>query len=134
MQLNAAWEPSSSVAAGTRSVITHEEALLALLAEPNITSKESLVRQYDHEVRGGSVVKPFCGVFADGPSDGAVVRPRYDSYRGVTVTHGICPWLSQVDPYVMAMCAVDEAVRAHVSCGGDPDHIAALDNFCWRRP
>ena len=63
-----------------------------------------------------------------------MVRPRYDSYRGVTVTHGICPWLSQVDPYAMAMCAVDEAVRAHVACGGDPDRMAALDNFCWPDP
>ena len=133
MRLRSAWEPPPP-AARTRAAPAHEAALLALLAEPNITSKESLVRQYDHEVRGGSVVKPFCGVGADGPTDGAVVRPRYDSYRGVTVTHGICPWLSPVDPYVMAMCAVDEAVRAHVACGGDPDQVAALDNFCWPDP
>ena len=137
MRLRSAWEPPPAVrvtADRLRHAPAPEEALLALLAEPNVTSKESLVRQYDHEVRAGSVVKPFCGVSADGPTDGAVVRPRYDSYRGVTVTHGICPWLSQVDPYAMAMCAVDEAVRAHVACGGDPDLMAALDNFCWPDP
>ena len=137
MRLRSAWEPPPEVRVSAdrlRSASSPEAALLALLAEPNITSKESLVRQYDHEVRAGSVVKPFCGVAADGPTDGAVVRPRYDSYRGVTVTHGICPWLSPVDPYVMAMCAVDEAVRAHVACGGDPDQMAALDNFCWPDP
>ena len=137
MRLRSAWEPPPAVRVAAdrlRDSPAPEEALLALLAEPNVTSKESLVRQYDHEVRAGSVVKPFCGVSADGPTDGAVVRPRYDSYRGVTVTHGICPWLSQVDPYVMAMCAVDEAVRAHVACGGDPDRMAALDNFCWPDP
>ena len=137
MRLRSAWAPPPAVrvtADRLRHAPAPEEALLALLAEPNVTSKESLVRQYDHEVRAGSVVKPFCGVSADGPTDGAVVRPRYDSYRGVTVTHGICPWLSQVDPYAMAMCAVDEAVRAHVACGGDPDLMAALDNFCWPDP
>jgi len=139
LRLRSAWEPPAPAATPTGPSRLERRpdpsaALLELLAEPNITSKESLIRQYDHEVRGGSVVKPFCGVAADGPSDGAVVRPRYDSYRGVTVTHGICPWLSAVDPYVMAMCAVDEAVRAHVACGGDPDQMAALDNFCWPDP
>ena len=138
LRLRSVWEPPApAVRPGQARMNAAPEphaALLALLAEPNITSKESLVRQYDHEVRGGSVVKPFCGVAADGPSDGGVVRPRYDSYRGVTVTHGICPWLSEVDPYVMAMCAVDEAVRAHVACGGDPEQMAALDNFCWPDP
>lgn len=137
LYLNSSWEPPIVAGVrpgGDRASPTHFSALMELLADPNITSKEALVRQYDHEVRGGSVIKPFCGVASDGPTDGAVVRPRYDSYRGVTVTHGICPWLSDVDPFMMAMCAVDEAVRAHVSCGGDPSQMAALDNFCWPDP
>ena len=108
--------------------------LLRLLADPNIASKETLVRQYDHEVQALSVGKPFVGVRMDGPSDGAVLQPRSDSTRGITVTHGICPWYSAVDTYHMAQCAVDEAVRAHVACGGDPDRMVALDNFCWPDP
>ena len=108
--------------------------LLRLLAEPNIASKEALVRQYDHEVQALTVGKPFVGPHMDGPSDGAVLRPRPDSLRGITVTHGICPWYSTYDTYHMARCAVDEAVRAHVACGGDPDRMAALDNFCWPDP
>ncbi len=108
--------------------------LLDLLGDPNIGSKEHLVRQYDHEVQGRSVVKPHCGRYADAPSDGAVIRPRLDSMRGVTVTHGICPRRGDVDTYDMAVAAVDEAVRAHVALGGDPDRMAALDNFCWPDP
>jgi phosphoribosylformylglycinamidine synthase len=80
------------------------------------------------------VVKPFAGAREDGPSDGAVLRPRFDSWRGITVTHGICPRYGDVDTYDMAMCAVDEAVRAHVACGGDPEQMCALDNFCWPDP
>ena len=108
--------------------------LLALLCDPNVGSKEHLVRQYDHEVQGASVIKPHCGRHADAPSDGAVVTPRFDSARGVTVTHGICPRRGDVDTYDMAAAAVDEAVRAHVALGGDPDRMAALDNFCWPDP
>ena len=108
--------------------------LLSLLSDPNIGSKEHLVRQYDHEVQGASVIKPHCGVHADAPSDGAVLMPRFDSTRGITVTHGICPRRGDVDTYDMAAAAVDEAVRAHVALGGDPDRMAALDNFCWPDP
>jgi phosphoribosylformylglycinamidine synthase len=107
--------------------------LLAVLADPNVASKEYLVRQYDHEVQGHTVGKPFVGS-GSGPSDGAVITPRYDSYRGVTVTHGVCPRYSDLDTYHMAMCAVDEAMRAHVALGGDPDQASALDNFCWPDP
>jgi phosphoribosylformylglycinamidine synthase len=111
-----------------------KEIFLKLLAEPNIASKELLIRQYDHEVQGGSVVKPFAGVKADAPSDGGVLRPRYDSPRALSVTHGICPRLGELDAYDMAVAAVDEAYRAHIALGGDPDRASALDNFSWPDP
>jgi len=111
-----------------------KELLLKILSDPNVASKEFLVRQYDHEVIGQSVIKPFTGIFTDGPSDGAVIRPVYESYRGLTITHGICPRYGDYDTYHMAMCAVDEAYRAHIACGGDPDYVSALDNFCWPDP
>ena len=109
-------------------------ALTSLLADPNLASKEHLVRQYDHEVLGQSVTKPFCGPAAQGPTDGAVLKPLPHSDRGLSVTHGICPRYGDDDAYAMAAAAVDEAVRAHVALGGDPDQMAALDNFCWPDP
>jgi len=111
-----------------------KDTLLSLLQEPNIASKERLVRQYDHEVQGYSVIKPFTGALEDAPSDGALLKPLYDSEKGLTVTHGICPWYGEYDTYNMAMCAVDEALRAHVAMGGNPEEVAALDNFCWPDP
>jgi phosphoribosylformylglycinamidine synthase II len=133
MQLEAEWKPPP---VSTHGPITEnpKELLLAVLADPNVSSRENLVRQYDHEVQAGSVIKPFVGEKADAPSDGAVFKPRYDSYRGLTVTHGICPRYGDIDTYHMASCAVDEALRAHVALGGDPDYAAALDNFCWPDP
>jgi phosphoribosylformylglycinamidine synthase II len=105
-----------------------------ILSRPNVASKEYWVRQYDHEVQAGSVVKPLCGPLGDGPSDGAVIMPVLGSRRALAVTHGICPRYSDGDTYAMAACAVDEAVRNAVSVGADPSRMAALDNFCWTDP
>ena len=140
MTIPARWVAPDDRATGSEAASSPDDPrrlhqrLLELLRDPNIASKEHLIRQYDHEVQGGSVIKPTCGPRADGPSDGAVLQPRYDSHRGITVTHGICPGRSDHDTYEMAVAAVDEAVRAHVALGGDPDRMAALDNFCWPDP
>ena len=95
---------------------------------------ESVVRRYDHEVQAGTVVKPLTGVVNDGPSDAAVVRPLADSFAGVVTAHGICPRFSDLDTYHMTANAIDEALRNYVAVGGNIDHVAGLDNFCWCDP
>ncbi|MEM6331661.1 MAG: AIR synthase-related protein, partial [Planctomycetota bacterium] len=105
--------------------------LLAVLASPNVASKEAIIRQYDHEVQGGSVVKPLVGIASDGPSDAAVLRPKLSSRRGVVLSCGMNPCYGDLDPYAMAASAVDEAIRNAVAVGADPSRIALLDNFCW---
>jgi len=108
--------------------------LLDILADPNVASKESVIRRYDHEVQGRTAGKPLVGAKDDGPADAAVLQPLYDSPQGVVVSCGINPRLGMVDPYWMAMGAIDEAVRNAVAVGGDPDRTAILDNFCWGNP
>jgi phosphoribosylformylglycinamidine synthase subunit PurSL len=110
------------------------EALKGMLSRLNICSKESVVRQYDHEVQGGSVVKPLTGADNNGPSDAAVIRPLLDSFEGIVVAHGICPRYSDIDTYDMAAAAIDEAVRNAVATGASLDFLAGLDNFCWCDP
>jgi phosphoribosylformylglycinamidine synthase len=51
------------------------KTLLALLAMPETRSNEDVVRRYDHEVQGGTVVKPFVGFANIGPSDATVLAP-----------------------------------------------------------
>jgi phosphoribosylformylglycinamidine synthase subunit PurSL len=109
----------------------YTQDLLAILASPNVASKESIIRQYDHEVLGGSVIKPLVGVACDGPSDAAVVRPVLDSRRGIVISCGMNPRYGDFDPCHMAASAIDEAVRNCVAVGADPSRIAILDNFCW---
>jgi phosphoribosylformylglycinamidine synthase len=109
----------------------YSQDLLSLLATYNIASKEWVIRQYDHEVQGGSVIKPLVGVENDGPSDAGIVRPLLNSRKGVAVGNGINPLYGLIDPYWMAGACIDEAIRQLVSCGCNPDRIALLDNFCW---
>ena len=110
------------------------EALKSMLSRLNICSKESVVRQYDHEVQGGSVVKPLTGVVNDGPSDAAVIRPLLDSFEGIVIANGICPRYSDIDAYHMAAAAIDEAVRNAIAVGTPLGRLAGLDNFCWCDP
>jgi phosphoribosylformylglycinamidine synthase subunit PurSL len=105
--------------------------LLAILGAWDVCSKEWIVRQYDHEVQARTVVKPLVGVMDDGPGDASVVLPVAGSTRGLAISCGINPRYGLIDPYAMAGCAIDEAVRNCVSVGADPDRIAILDNFCW---
>ncbi len=105
--------------------------LKAILGSLNVCSKEWVIRQYDHEVQGGSVVKPLVGVKNDGPSDAAVVRPVLGSKRGIVISNGMNPHYGDFDTYHMAASAIDEALRNCVAVGADPARIAILDNFCW---
>ncbi len=109
----------------------YTDSLLKILAAPNVASKEWIIRQYDHEVQGGSALKPLVGVTEDGPGDAAVVRPVLDSPKGVVLAVGMNPTLGELDPYQSALHAVDEALRNVVAVGGRLDRTAILDNFCW---
>ena len=106
-------------------------AVLAVLADFGVCSKEWIVRQYDHEVQAASAGKPLCGVADDGPADAAVLAPKLGSRRGIVVANGLNPRYSRIDPAAMAECALDEALRNIVAAGGDPDYTAVLDNYCW---
>jgi phosphoribosylformylglycinamidine synthase len=105
--------------------------LKSILGSLNVASKHWVIRQYDHEVQGGSVIKPLVGVLNDGPGDAAVVRPVLSSTRGLVISCGMNPHFGDDDPYHMAASAIDEAVRNCVAVGADPTRIAILDNFCW---
>jgi phosphoribosylformylglycinamidine synthase len=105
--------------------------LLEVLSSPNIASKESVIRTYDHEVKGNTVLKPLQGKNA-GPNDAAILKPLKDSWRGIVLSCGLNPNYGKIDPYWMAASAIDEAIRNNVCVGGR--RIALLDNFTWGSP
>ncbi len=135
MQLRAHWQ--APVHEDNRIEIKDTDIgslLKKLLGRLNICSKEYIIRQYDHEVRGGSVIKPLVGVLRDGPSDAGVIRPVLESDAGLVIAHGICPKFSDYDTYWMMANAMDEAIRNAVAVGANPRHLAGVDNFCWCDP
>ena len=105
--------------------------ILDILSSWNVCSKEWIIRQYDHEVQGRSVLKPLQGIANDGPGDACVVRPRLESDKGIIISNGINFLYGLIDPYWMAASAIDEALRQIISVGGNLDRVAILDNFCW---
>ena len=127
----ATYTPPAARPLSVPSKTRFDDDLKAILGSLNVCSKEWVIRQYDHEVQSGSVIKPLVGVHSDGPSDAAIVRPDLRSMRGVVISCGMNPCYGDLDPYWMAASAIDEAVRNCVAVGADPARIAILDNFCW---
>lgn len=107
------------------------EALKRILAHPTVASKHWIVRQYDHEVQGRTIVKPLVGERDDGPGDAAVLTPVQGKTKGIALSNGLCPQFTELDPREMAKLAVDEALRNSVAVGGDPALTYILDNFAW---
>jgi phosphoribosylformylglycinamidine synthase subunit PurSL len=127
----ATWEQPKSNEPVLDEKDNYNDELLGILSSYNVASKEWVIRQYDHEVQGGSVVKPLTGVANDGPSDAAVIRPKLNSDKGIAISCGMNPMYGDIDPYWMALAGIDEAIRNIVCVGARPDRIAILDNFCW---
>lgn len=112
------------------SRIDYEAMLLKLLKHPQIESRANIIQRYDHEIQGGTVIRPLVGM--EGPSDACVIKPQgILGLRGFVLSNGINPELGKLDPYNMAVSVIDEAIRNAVAVGANPDRIAILDNFCW---
>ena len=133
MDLVARWEPPR-FSVPTDRPTDHRRSLLEMLSRPNLTSNESKARHYDHEVKGLSVIKPWIGVECDVPAEATVSLARHGSRRGLVLSEGVNPFLSDLDTYAMAATVVDEAVRRQLCAGANLERIAALDNFCWPDP
>ncbi len=133
-QFEARWQPPEKRGL-TEPVLKEPTAfgrlLTDMLARPNICSKEWIFRQYDHEVQGGSVIKPLVGADHDVNSDASVTRPLLDSQRGLAMAQALLPAYSAIDAYHMTACTIDEAVRRLLAVGAGLDHIGGVDNFCW---
>ncbi|MEM9955127.1 MAG: phosphoribosylformylglycinamidine synthase subunit PurL [Chloroflexota bacterium] len=142
-ELYAKWEKPEITGKLNDSLISNKETLLKLLAHPNIRSKEDVVRRYDHEVQGGTVVKPFVGIEQHVGGDATVIVPietkhnageEGESVQGFALSIGVCPQYTALDPYAMGWAAIDEAFRNLVAVGADPDQVSLLDNFSWGNP
>jgi len=129
-KLKAVWiEPE--IEKEEKILIKNKKIFEKVLRHPSVSSKENIVRQYDHEVQGGVSLKPYEGNFQDIPQDGFVIRPLLKSFKGIAVGLGINPFYTELDPFSMALSCCEEAVRNVISIGGDIEGAAFLDNFCW---
>ncbi len=131
IEREAVWEPPDSPPFSPPEKDDYGAELKELLGAWNVCSKEWVIRQYDHEVQAGAVLKPLVGVKHDGPGDAAVIAPVLGSQKALAVANGMNPKYADIDPYHMAASGIDEALRNIVAVGGTLDRCAILDNFCW---
>ncbi|MBK8482247.1 MAG: phosphoribosylformylglycinamidine synthase [Proteobacteria bacterium] len=138
LQLRARWTPPPGDDLDALGIELDRVAcgpvLLALLASLDLCAKVDKCRQYDHEVKGLSVIKPLVGAQGDIPADAAVLRVRHGDARAVIVADAIAPRLSDLDPGAMAGWVTDLVLRRIIAAGGELGRVAALDNFCWPDP
>ncbi len=109
------------------------DCLKTLLSDFAIVSREPIIREYDHEVQGNTVLKPLAGASGDAPQDGSVIRVDGSSQL-VALSCALLPEWGKTDPYDMGRACVDECIRQLVAMGANPDRIAILDNFCLGNP
>ena len=111
----------------------YKKELLNLLRSPNISTKEFISTQYDHEVQGTSIIKPIQGkgrVFGDSTA----IKPLVSSKKSVALSQSAFPRYTNLNAYKMAASSIDTAIRNLVVLGAEMDKIALLDNFCWCSP
>ncbi|HPN84991.1 MAG TPA: AIR synthase-related protein, partial [Victivallales bacterium] len=133
MKLKAKWFPPKFPEPSFSDKTLREE-LIAVLGRLNVCSNEFKSRQYDHEVKGISVIKPFVGSKRDVASDATVIAISPLSKEGVILSSAILPRYSLIDTYHMTASVIDLAIRKIISVGGQLGQIAGLDNFCWPDP
>ncbi len=114
--------------------IDFNSLLLEITSGLNSCSREWVIREYDHEVQGASVIKPLVGELGIGPQDAVVIRPRFEGKKGIVVSCGINPNFGRLDAYNMALSVIDEALRNLTATGGSIEKAAMLDNFCLSSP
>jgi len=108
----------------------YADVLLKMLSHPNVASREWVVRQYDHEVRACTVIKPLQGrINREGHGDAAVIKPLPHSWRGIAVTADVNPWMTKIDPYWGTASSFDEMVRNLVAVNAIPHSFADCLNF-----
>ena len=136
----ASWTPPKPAPAkAPASKKSLAQDLTDCLGHLNVCSREWIIRQYDHEVQGGTVIKPLHGIRHDGPGDACVIWPHAvtgdaSDFQGFAVTHGLNPAYGKLDPYRMALACVDEALRNLLCVGADVSRASLLYNFCWANP
>ncbi len=126
---------SPSGTASSREVESLDPAadLKSLLGDFAIVSREPVIREYDHEVQGNTLLKPLAGAAGDAPQDAAVMHID-GSERLMAMSQALLPEWGKYDPFAMGAACVDECFRQLVAAGANPDKIALLDNFCVGNP
>ncbi len=134
LEKKAVWVKKSEIDEKADEKSDYSDDLKEMLSAANIACKDWVLREYDHEVQAGSVIKSIGGIERVAVADASVVRPDLNSKKSVVIGMGINPFYSDIDPYWTAALAIDEALRNVVATGGNLERTFILDNYSWGSP
>jgi|Deesub1362A_J573_1020465.scaffolds.fasta_scaffold00053_21 phosphoribosylformylglycinamidine synthase len=105
------------------------QILCEMLQHPNVASREWIVRQYDHQVRASTALRPLQGkINREGHGDAAVIKPT-SSWKGLAITADVNPWMTKIDPYWGTASSFDEMIRNLVAVNSKPHSFVDCLNF-----
>ncbi|PIE87519.1 MAG: phosphoribosylformylglycinamidine synthase [Bacteroidetes bacterium] len=111
--------------------IDFNRATLTLMNDLNVCSRENVIRKYDHEVKGKTIIKPLMGSEGIQPQDAGVMRVSHETFEGIAVSNGIAPKFGDIDAYEMSCGAFDEAIRQIIAVGGQLPNTKPGDDVFW---
>jgi phosphoribosylformylglycinamidine synthase subunit PurL len=101
-----------------------------MVLAPDSLSREPVIRVYDHEVQGRTVLRPLHGdILSPSHGDAAVLQPRPESSRGLALATAAQPWACREDPRAGATLVVEEGARNLYAVGAKPDAFTNCLNF-----
>ncbi len=108
----------------------YDTAILRLLSDFNICNRDWVIRQYDHEVRANTVIKPLQGKTGHWThGDATVLKPVEESFRGLAIATSSNPFAVAADPYRGGKVCVDEVCRNLAAVGARPHSLTDCLNF-----
>lgn len=122
-------KPEKEIYEEVKPPAEYTKVFLKMLSHPNVAFREWIVRQYDHEVRASTVLKPLQGrMNFETHGDAAVIKPTR-SFKGLAITADVNPWMCKIDPYWGAASSFDEMVRNLVAVNAIPHSFNDCLNF-----
>lgn len=131
-KMNAEWKKPSFEEPEFEEPENLAKEICKVLAAPDVASKEWTFRQKDDGVKGGTIIKPLCGVNGSACSQATAIKPiQLDSHEALAIAQGAFPKYADVDAYASGASAFNDAVGKIIAVGGRLPQLKKENNHYW---
>jgi len=133
MTIKAHWKPSANKEPEIPYLDDLTGTLLDIIGRPNLQIYDWIITRYDHEVQGGSLIKPIIGI-GRGKSDAIAYRPVLGKKEVVIETWGSNPWQGDIDAYHTGRNNIVDAIGKIIAAGSSLEKITFNGNTTCPKP